>query len=112
MDLKNFDIKIFNTHQNAGRLSLLQFWSSWCGCCHDTEHLRLFQLANKDIQVLRVNADEDEDFSSKYGVVVLPTYLLIENFKNIGCLAGIQSKASLEKILQNADRVCKSYFKI
>lgn len=55
---------------------LLYFWSAWCGVC--IEKLEFDNLDDKDIEIGFVNIDENPNLSSKYEIIVAPTYLLLE----------------------------------
>jgi thioredoxin-like negative regulator of GroEL len=61
--------------QNKKRY-LLYFWSAWCGVCAENKEFE--QLNIKDIEIGFVNMDENPHLSTKYEIIVAPTYLLLE----------------------------------
>lgn len=97
MDIKNFNEKDFLESQRGGKVCLLQFWATWCGCCFDLKDLKSFQEENKDIIIFRVNMDDNANLTEHYSVVIVPTYLFVYNSVVVASLAGTQSKNSLEK---------------
>lgn len=98
MDLVNLTQSDFHEITKEGTW-LVQFWSSWCGPCIDTKHLEEFQLVNPGLVVGRVNSEENVELSARYSVSVVPTYVLFKRGLLVKCLAGIQTKESLQKLI-------------
>ena len=72
----------FHSYVQSGRDCLVEFYADWCRAC------RLFepqfeqlasQLAPRDIQCGRVNIDSERDLASQYGVVRVPSLMLVRN---------------------------------
>lgn len=57
------------------------------------------ELADK-IEVEKINVDENQDKASKYGVMSIPTYIVLKDDKEVGRKIGMTSKEDLLKLLQ------------
>lgn len=57
---------------------LVDFWAVWCGPCRMLSPV-VDQVAeeNPDIKVCKVNVDEEQQLAIKYGVMSIPTLLVL-----------------------------------
>ncbi len=77
---------------------LVDFFATWCGPCKMLAPV--LEKANSDIKVIKVDTDEFEDLSREYGVMSIPTLVLLENGKEIKRNIGFIDKNSLENFLK------------
>jgi thioredoxin 1 len=73
----NFDAEVVNTASPV----LVDFWAEWCGPCKMIAPI-LDEIANEKagaIKVAKVNVDENQGLSSKYGIRAIPTLLIFKN---------------------------------
>lgn len=77
---------------------LVDFFATWCGPCKMLAPV--LEKANSDIKVIKVDTDEFEDLSREYGVMSIPTLVLLENGKEIKRNIGFIDKTSLENFLK------------
>jgi thioredoxin 1 len=85
-------------------IQLLDFYADWCGPCITMEPI--IEELEKDIagkiEIKRVNVDENEEESEKYGVMSIPTFLIMQDDKELDRFVGVTSKDTLKnKILQH-----------
>ncbi|MBO4332372.1 MAG: thioredoxin [Paludibacteraceae bacterium] len=83
-------------------LLVLDFWASWCGPClalGPTIAAIAKDFEGKGVTVGKVNADENEDLCSVFGIRNLPTILYIKNGEVVDKTVGAMPKNMLvEKI--------------
>lgn len=72
---------------------ILYFSAPWCGPCKTLGPI--IESLSGQINVQKINVDDNQDLSIQYGVRNVPTLILIENGEAKGKLVGIQSKESI-----------------
>lgn len=83
-------------------IKLLDFWAEWCSPCKFMEPVLEElerELAGK-VQVEKINVDENQEMAAKYGVMSIPTYIIIKDDKEVERIIGATSKENLLKALQ------------
>ena len=84
-------------------IQLVDFYADWCGPCivmkpviDEIEK----ELAGK-IEVKKINVDENQYEANKYGVMSIPTYLVLKDGKEVERFVGAQSKEIMKNKLPN-----------
>lgn len=83
-------------------VKLLDYWAVWCGPCRVMEPVieeLEKELAGK-VEVVKINVDEKPEEASKYGVMSIPTYIVLKDGKEAGRKIGITSKTDLLQLLK------------
>lgn len=81
---------------------LIDFWAPWCGPCRMMGPI-IEQLAEEyegKAKVGKVNVDEDGELSQAFGVMSIPTIVLVKDGKVVKQAVGARPKAEVEAMLQ------------
>lgn len=77
---------------------LIDFFANWCGPCKMLGPI--LEQANGEIKVIKVDVDVFEELAREYGVMSIPTIVLLEKEKEIKRNIGFIDKSSLEKFVK------------
>lgn len=77
---------------------LIDFFANWCGPCKMLSPI--LEQAKGEIKVIKVDVDEFEDIAREYGVMSIPTLVLLEKGKEVKRNVGFMDKTSLEKYIK------------
>ena len=73
---------------------IVDFWAEWCGPCKMLTPI-LEELSNEmknEINVVKVNLDENQDLAMKYSIRSIPTLLLFKEGNLIDTKVGLLPK--------------------
>lgn len=75
---------------------LLDFWASWCGPCRMLSPI-VDEVAEErgDVKVGKVNVDEQPELASRFGVVSIPTLVVMKNGKIVDQAIGARPKNAI-----------------
>ena len=72
---------------------ILYFTGTWCQPCQILGPIMESLLGQ--INYEKIDVDNNQDLSIKYGVRNIPTLVLVENGEAVGRLVGVQSKEAI-----------------
>lgn len=79
---------------------LLDFSAVWCGPCGMiAPHLEELAKEYPDILFGKIDVDEEGELAEAFGIVSIPTLLLIEDGKEIGKQVGYMNKNQLLRFI-------------
>ena len=101
MSAININSEIFQSEVlNSEKKVLLDFWASWCGPCRMVVPIVEEIAAERpDILVGKINVDEQPELASRFGIVSIPTLVVMENGKIVNQAVGARSKRAILDML-------------
>ncbi len=93
----NFNDEVLRSEKTV----LLDFWAEWCGPCRMLAPV-IAEVANEhpEIKVGKINVDEQAALASRFGIVSIPTVVVMKNGVITETAIGYKPKAELEALIK------------
>ncbi|USK59022.1 thioredoxin [Peribacillus asahii] len=100
MAIVNATDQTFTAETNEG-VVLVDFWAPWCGPCKMIapvlEELDS-EIAGK-AKIVKVDVDENQETAGKFGVMSIPTLIVLKDGEAVDKVVGFQPKEALAELL-------------
>lgn len=92
----NFNQEVLNSDKPV----LMDFWAPWCGPCLMIVPL-VEEIAKErsDIKVVKINVDEEQELAMQFGVMSIPTLVVMKNGRIVNQVTGARPKAQILAML-------------
>lgn len=96
-NIKNLNADSFKDAVASAQPTLIDFWAPWCGPCKAIAPIleEIAQEMNGEIQIGKVNVDDEPEISAQYNIRAIPTLLLFKDGKTVEQFVGMTNKDDL-----------------
>ncbi len=100
MSILNVTNHNFDTVKNSEKTVLLDFYADWCGPCRMVSPL-VDEIAEENPEYLvgKINIDNEPELAQQFGVVSIPTLVVMKNGEVVNQSVGARPKAQILAML-------------
>lgn len=102
--MQHFTEETFSQAEKSGVTALIDFYADWCGPCKMLAPVveDLAREVEPDVLVGKVNVDEVPGIASRFGVMSIPTVVVLKDGEEKQRTVGFTSKAKLLSMIEAA----------
>ena len=96
---ENYESEILKSEKTV----LIDFYADWCGPCKMMSPVidEIAEEMKETVKVGKINVDENQDLAMEYGVMSIPTIVVLKNGEVQKTFVGVTDKEEIKQALNN-----------
>ncbi|MBR4949298.1 MAG: thioredoxin [Clostridia bacterium] len=80
---------------------VVDFFATWCGPCKmQAPVLEEFSETREDIDIFKIDVDQEGELSARYGIMSIPTLIVFKNGEEVEKHVGFADEDTLEELIK------------
>ena len=101
MAVLNITKQDFDAIKNSDKPVLIDFYADWCGPCRMiAPFLEEIAAEDESVTIGKINVDDEMALAAKFGIVSIPTLIVMENGQSVQTAVGYRPKDDILKLLK------------
>jgi thioredoxin 1 len=81
-------------------LTMVDVWAPWCGPCRTLTPIIEKVSEEKNVKLLKINADESGDLATSLGVRGIPTVIFFKDGQEMDRIVGLKQATAYNEIIE------------
>jgi thioredoxin 1 len=86
--------------QLSPELTMVDVWAPWCGPCRTLTPIIERVSEERNVKLLKINADESGDLATSFGVRGIPTVIFCKNGQEVDRVVGLKQATTYTEIIE------------
>lgn len=94
---ENYESEVLKSEKTV----LIDFYADWCGPCKMMSPIidEIAEEMKETVKVGKINVDENQDLAMKYGIMSIPTIVLLKNGEVQKTFVGVTDKEEIKQAI-------------
>lgn len=98
--IENATKEVLESTISSGAITIVDFWTPWCSSCKTLGPvLEKIGADHPEIQVVKINVDENSELSTEYGIRSIPAVFIYKNGEKTNNFVGMKNESEIIKLL-------------